>query len=170
MNLASDNLLAVAIGAVVVDTIFLLMNYSNTVFVSKELTRWYVEIGPAAMAMDIIIITLVTMIGIHIARKMNAKVSLSKTAGVVVALQILHDVLFYIGFSYAPKGLYVFDVFKAYADEVGYHAIWSDSLMVLGTLGVAEAISNVSLESQTMWLLASIYTGLFALYTKTPVK
>ena len=170
MNIESTDILAVVVGAVVVDVLFLIMNYSNFVFVSDQLTRWYTEIGPAAMAMDIIIIALVTMAGIGIARATDPKTSLAKTAGLVVLLQIVHDVLFYLGFSAAPRGWYIFDVFKAYAEEVSYHAIWSDSLMVLGTLGIAEWVSHMPKHSQITCLLTSLYVGLFALYTKPPNK
>ena len=57
-------LLDVAIGAVVVDVVFLHLNYRRIVFVSDELTRWYTELGASAMAADILVITLATYAGV----------------------------------------------------------------------------------------------------------
>ena len=168
MNILEYDVLAVAVGSVVVDTVFLIMNYTDTIFVSKELTRWYTSLGPSAMAMDIIIILVVVVLGIFVANRVFQKPSIFKTAVVTVLIQLIHDVLFYILFASAPKGMYIFDIFKAYKDEVGGHALWSDSLMVIATLIVAENISNKSQHVQLFTLLISIYVALFALYSKKP--
>ena len=51
-------MLSVLTGAIVVDVVFLFLNFNDTIFVSKKLTEWYTFFGTPAMAMDIIIITL----------------------------------------------------------------------------------------------------------------
>ena len=168
MNVKSDDLLSIAIGSIVTDFMFLLMNYKEFVFVSDRLTHWYTDLGSSAMAMDILVILIVVSLGIKISNKYNKNPSLLKTSLYVVGLQMLHDVLFYVFFKNAPEGIYILDVFKKYAEEVGYHALWSDSLMVLSTLWIAENVSENSLFTKQIMLLGSIYIGLYALYYKKP--
>jgi hypothetical protein len=171
MHLRHSNLTAIFVGAVVVDVVFLLMNYYDVVFVSKMLTRWYTSLGTSAMAMDILVIGLATSFGIYLTeRVVGDEPKLWQAAIAVVVVQLVHDVLFYLFFSAVPEGLFVFDVFKDYADEVGGHALWSDSLMVLGTLLLSELVVRTSPTSQTIALLTSIYLGLYALHLKVPTQ
>lgn len=160
--------LQLAIGAVVVDVVFLLLIYKRIVFKSHEATRWYTRFGPWAMALDVAIIALVA----HAGTRLTAGRAPWITATTVVALQVAHDVCFATLFYGAPRGRhFVFDVFKDYADEVGVHAIWSDSLMMLGTLGVGALVrrARLSSESEAALLVAACYVGIFACYTKRPV-
>ena len=168
MNIKSSDILSIAIGSIVTDFLFLLMNYNDKIFVSKKLTLWYTDLGTSAMAMDIIIILLVVMLGIKLSEYYLKSPSLLTTSLAVVMLQVLHDVLFYIVFETSPKGIYIFDVFKNYALEVGYHAIWSDSLMVLSTLFIADKVSVYSNTKKQVLLLSSLYIALFSLYSKPP--
>lgn len=171
MNLRPDDLKAIFVGAVVIDVVFLVMNYANVIFVSKELTRWYTRLGPSAMAMDILVIGVVmTMLGLHVAEWIfGPKPNLLQAAGCVVGVQVIHDLLFAALFSAVPRGkVWIFDVFKDYASEVSGHSIWADSLMVLGTLFIAEAVSHTKGTTQTTLLLVAIYLGLYAVYAKRP--
>lgn len=169
MNLRPDDLMAIFVGAVVIDVTFLVMNYANVIF-SSELTRWYTRLGPSAMAMDILVISLATMLGLHVAEWIfGPKPNLLQAAGCVVGVQVVHDLLFAALFSAVPRGkVWIFDVFKDYASEVSGHSIWADSLMVLGTLFIAEAVSHTKGTTQTTLLLVAIYLGLYAVYAKRP--
>lgn len=170
MHLRASNLTAIFAGAVVVDVAFLLMNYADVVFVSRELTRWYTRLSTSAMAMDVLVIGLATALGVHLTAKAvdGGKPRLWQAAVGVVCVQLVHDGIFAALFSAAPRGIFVLDIFKDYATEVGKHALWSDSLMVLGTLGLAEVVSRASSTTQTIGLLTSIYVGLYALHAKAP--
>jgi len=168
MHLHHHNLVAIFTGAVVIDVAFLLMNYHDVVFVSKELTRWYTRLGTAAMAMDILIIGLASSFGIYLTHTLVRKPNLLKTALGVVLVQVVHDLAFALLFSSVPRGIFVMDIFKDYAKEVGFHAVWSDSLMVVGTLFVAEGVVRGSDFQQTIALLVAVYVGLYALYFKAP--
>ena len=171
MNLRPDDVLAIFVGAVVVDVLFLLMNYASVIFVSSELTRWYTRLGPSAMAMDIIVIALATMLGLYVAESIfGPKPNALQIAGCVVGVQVAHDMLFATLFTSVPRGkVWIFDVFKDYAAEVGGHAIWADSLMMLGTLLIAEGVSHAKGATQNVLLLVAIYVGLYVLYAKKPL-
>ena len=164
----TTSFLQLAVGAVVVDVVFLLLNYERVVFKSDELTRWYTRFGPWAMAMDVAIIALVAHAGTRLTSGRNPWVS----ATTVVALQVAHDVCFATLFYGVPRGRhFLLDVFKDYANEVGVHAVWSDSLMMLGTLGVGALVrrARLSSENEAALLVAACYVALFACYTKKPV-
>lgn len=167
MKLDETQWLPIAVGAVVVDVVFLMLNYARIVFVSDELTRWYTQLGPSAMAMDILVIAMAVAAGVALARRGKDEASWGRAALAVVLVQCVHDVLFYAAFQSTPRGaVHIFDVFKDYAAEVGVHALWSDALMVLGTLCVAEGVAHTPSHVQTACLLASVYVGLFALHAK----
>ena len=161
-------LLDVAIGAVVVDVVFLHLNYRRIVFVSDELTRWYTELGVSAMAADILVITLATYAGVLWSVTADGRFRLMPAMARVVVVQLVHDALFAYAFRKAPRGNYILDIFKDYADEVHVHALWSDSLMVLGAVAVAHATSGLRDDAKGAALLASLYAGLFALHQKRP--
>ena len=167
MRLAPSDLLAIFVGATVVDAAFLALNYAGAL-PSRELTRWYTSLGPSAMAMDILVIGLATAIGVYVARALFASPNLWQAALCVVGVQMVHDVLFALLFQTAPRGVFIFDVFKKYAAEVGAHALWADALMVVGTLLLAEGVARLPRPVQQGALLASVYVALYALYAKRP--
>lgn len=165
--MSENSILSLAIGAVVIDVVFLKLNFNNIIFVSKELTRWYTELGPFAMCMDVIIILLATYFGIKLSGSMSFSL---KTLCYVVGVQVVHDVLFYLLFRAASKENYIMCVFKRYADEIGKHAIWSDSLMVIGCLLIAYMVKDCETETKVILLLMAVYWGLFELYSKKPTS
>lgn len=167
MNLKANDYVSIALGAVVADVVIILLNYSQ-VLKSRELTKWYTTLGESSLAMDVLIIVLVTVLGVAASRALFKRPRLVVTAAIVVALQLLHDLSFAAAVARAPRGVFVTDVFKEYIKEVGGHALWGDSLMMVITVGVAEAASRLSTEKQVFALLSSIYAALFALHVKKP--
>lgn len=167
MRLVQEDLVPIFFGAILIDIVFLVMNYARIVFVSERLTEWYTRFRVAAMALDVLIIGAVISLGVGLSRAAFDAPNIGHAILCTLALQIVHDALFYILFSATRRGfVYIFDVFKDYAAEVRYHAIWSDSLMVCGGLLAAEACVAASDHWQRMLLLGIIYIGLFALYSK----
>lgn len=162
-------MLSVLIGAVVIDIVFLILNFNNTIFVSKKLTEWYTLFGVPAMAMDILVITLATLFGLRIAQEIHKQPSLLQKLGWVAVVQVLHDILFACIFMSVPRGKsFILDFFKDYANEVGVHAIWSDTLMVLGTVLISEFLKSYKEDAKKITLMIAVYIGLFALYSKKP--
>ena len=170
MNISEKNLLSIFIGSILIDTIFLILNYNRIIFVSDRLTEWYTKLGVTAMAMDIIIIGIVVSLGILLSKTvLGSENNLGYTLLFVVLLQVIHDVIFALVFLYIPRDVsYVLDIFKDYAKEIKFNAIWSDSLMVIGCLLIAEGISYANDYTKQIVFLLSIYLGLYSLYTKRP--
>lgn len=169
MNLGGDgqSILSLLIGAIVVDVVFLGLNFGDVMFRSRELTKWYTTFGVSAVGMDVLVITLVTLAGVVASKKLFEKPNLLETAIVVVLFQVAHDFLFYKVFSSIPRGTsFVMDVFKDYGEEVGVWAVLSDSLMVVSTLLIAEGITRIGKEGKAILLMLSLYVGLYALHSK----
>lgn len=167
--LLPEDLLSLLIGALVVDTLFLGLNYARIVFVSDELTRWYTTCRASAMAMDVLVIVLCSTAGMRLARavrKGERPPSAWADLACIVGVQLVHDVAFAAFFRSVPRGALVFDIFKDYADEVHVHALWSDSLMVVGTYLIARAVSGASSDAKLLALASAAYVSQYVLYSK----
>ena len=157
----AEDLLSLIIGALVVDTIIIGMNYGRVIFVSDQLTRWYTTCRISAMAMDILIIVLYATIGMRISRALGTHELAS-----IVGVQVLGDILFYAFFKSIPRGTVVFDIFKDYAVEVGFHALWADAVMMIGTYGIARGIHVASMDTKALSLIMGLYVSQYVLYLK----
>lgn len=111
-------------------------------FFGKPLNDWYTKFGLSAVLSDVLVI----LIGFLIARYLYTWY-VAPTHGwspllfgaLLVAVQAVHDFLFYIGVILPlPKGHNaMIDVFKAYAASGGAKIIGGDALLMLGSFGVA---------------------------------
>lgn len=159
-----DDFLSLVIGALVVDTIIIGMNYGRIIFVSEQLTRWYTTCRTSAMVMDTLIIVLYATFGLRIARSFHDSVGTDLAC--IVGVQLLGDLLFYCFFQSVPRGARVFDIFKDYASEVGAHALWADAVMMVGTYVVARAISYKSMDTKRLVLMIVAYVSQYVLFLK----
>jgi hypothetical protein len=140
-------------------------------FFGKPLNDWYTKFGLAAVLSDVLVI----LIGFLIARYLytwyfKAEYGWNPLtfAGLLVAVQAVHDFLFYIGVILPiPKGHNdMMDVFKAYAASAGGKIIGGDALLMLGSLGVA-----LWFKTQPSHIVASVsvlvsYALTYILFTK----
>lgn len=158
----SARLLRLLVGAVVVDTVIIGMNYARVVFVSDQLTRWYTTMRLSAMLMDVGIIVLYAVAGCALARGKSRAAQI----GSIVLVQVVGDLAFYAFFRALPRGTKVFDLFQDYAAEVGAHALWADAVMMVGTYLVAEGLAGASDYAATLALLAAVYVSQYVLQLK----
>lgn len=163
----ATDLLSLTVGAIVIDTIVIAMNYGRFVFVSDELTKWYTTYRLSAMLMDVLVVILYITVGMRVARANKASGSTTLTdLASIVAVQVCGDLLFYKFFSRVPSGTRVFDTFKDYAAEVGAHALWSDATMVVGTYFVARSVHEQSMDAKRLACLVAAYVSQYVLYLK----
>lgn len=160
------DILSLLIGSIVVDTIIIGMNYGRFVFVSDVLTRWYTELRISAMIMDCGIIVLYAVIGILLSRRAGWEEYPFLTLSSILGTQLVGDVLFYLFFRSLPRGSYVFDIFKDYSSEVGWNALWADSVMMTGTYLISLLLSDSSTGTNLLLLIASAYVSQYVLYLK----
>lgn len=133
---------------------------------SKVLIEWYRKYNLSAVIADVLII----VIGIIMARfaypyVFGEKFSLIKFIGLAVVIQILHDILFYYMFKLVPRGKnMMLDTFKDYANEVGFKAVLSDSLMIISTCLLSSYFVSLNLNTNIIILILSIYILPYAVY------
>ena len=157
--------LSILNGALITDlcVIFLLIfGFIN----SKVLVEWYRKYNLSAVIADVLII----VIGIIMTRfaypyVFGEKFSLIKFIGLAVVIQILHDILFYYMFKLVPRGKnMMLDTFKDYANEVGFKAVLSDSLMIISTCLLSSYFVSLNLNTNIIILILSVYILPYAIY------
>jgi hypothetical protein len=131
---------------------------------TKSLSTWYADFGLNAVAMDVLIIVL----GIALAKLLFPAAAGLTLIGIAVAIQIVHDLLFYGIILMVPPGQNrVMDLFKRYAAEGSWKILLADSAMVAASVYGMETLDAVLTDDQVLWTgLLGLYSLLYILYTK----
>ena len=131
---------------------------------TKSLATWYADFGLNAVAMDVLIIVL----GIALAKLLFPAATGLTLVGIAVAIQIVHDLLFYFIILIVPPGQNrVMDLFKRYAAEGSWKIIVADSAMVAASVYGMELLDGVLTDDQVLFTgLLGLYSLLYVLYTK----
>jgi hypothetical protein len=131
---------------------------------TKSLATWYADFGLNAVAMDVLIIVL----GIALAKLLFPAATGLMLIGIAVAIQVVHDILFYLIILMVPPGQNrVMDLFKRYAAEGSWKIIVADSAMVAASVYGMETLDAVLTDDQVLWTgLLGLYSLLYVLYTK----
>lgn len=132
---------------------------------TKTLGTWYADFGLVAIGSDILIIVL----GIALAMFLVPGASGVMLIAVAVAIQLLHDILFYVGvIQVVPSGHNrIIDLFKRYALEGGWKILAADAAMVASSVYLMETMDAWLTDDQVLWTgLLALYSLLYILYTK----
>lgn len=130
----------------------------------RSLDKWYAQFGAVAVISDCLVIVL----GIMIAQFIVPGASTLILAAVSIAVQIVHDYLFYILVILGvPKGQNsMIDLFKEYASENSWKILVADSTMIGSTVVLADMLSEYS-DSVTSFIgLLGAYALTYIIYTK----
>lgn len=132
----------------------------------KYINKWYTDYGIYALLSDVSSI----LIGILLARYLYSyffsEWSLWKFVLLCVAIQVLHDILFYVLVILpTPKGQNgIIDILKPYAAEAGWRAIPGDSWMMIASAVLAAYIKGLPTHVQLFLLAASTYILPYAIF------
>jgi hypothetical protein len=131
---------------------------------TKSLATWYADFGLNAVAMDVLVIVL----GIALAKFLFPAATGLALIGVAVAIQLVHDILFYGIILVVPPGQnLVMDLFKRYAAEGPWKILVADAAMVAASVYGMETLDAVLTDDQVVWTgLLGLYSLLYILYTK----
>jgi hypothetical protein len=132
---------------------------------TKTLGDWYRDFGVVAVGSDILIIVL----GIALAQLIVPGISGWNLVGLSVFIQVIHDVLFYIGIIRGvPDGQNkIIDLFKRYAAEGSWKIIVADSAMVASSVLLMEWLDNNLSDNQVGFVgILAVYSLLYIIYTK----
>ena len=150
------------IGIIVTELILLFLVRYFPEFFGKMINVWYNRFKLSAVLADVFILA----IGIGISRYLYTEFIYPKHdwnplyfTGTTVFVQILHDILFYIGVvQQVPKGSNaMIDVFKEYASSAGSRAIIGDSVLMISSVGIAMIAKGMDLH-------AAVFLGLLGIY------
>jgi hypothetical protein len=130
----------------------------------RSLDKWYAQFGIVAVLSDCLVIIL----GILIAQFLVPGASTLVLAAVSIAVQIVHDYLFYIFVILGlPKGHNtMIDLFKEYANENSWKILVADSTMIGSTVVLADLLSEYSDNVVSFVGLFGAYALTYIIYTK----
>lgn len=144
---------------------FAVIAISKVFPLTKSLATWYADFGLVAIGTDILVIVL----GIALAMFLFPSYSGLALIGVAIAIQLVHDVLFYVGVIQAvPFGHNrILDLFKRYAAEGSWKILVADAAMVGSSVWLMETMDAWLTDDQVLWSgLLALYSLMFLLSTK----
>ena len=146
------------LNGVIITDLFIILLLIFGFIKSKMLVKWYKIYGLNAVIADVLIIVIGFIIARYIYSLYFNKFNIINFIFVLLLVQIIHDILFYIFFSLIKRGKsQILDFFKDYANETSYKAILSDSFMMLLSAILASYFKGLTLNSNIIILIISIY-------------
>jgi hypothetical protein len=154
--------LYIFIGIIVTEFILLVLVRYFPEFFGKQLNVWYNRFKLSAVLSDVLVLAL----AIGVSRYVYTEFIYPKHdwnplyfTGTTVFVQILHDLLFYIGvIQQVPKGSNaMIDVFKEYSTSAGTRAIIGDSALMISSVAIAMIAKGMELH-------AAVFLGILGLY------
>lgn len=142
---------------------FLVIALSKIVPMTSSLSVWYKQFGIVAVISDCLVIVL----GILLAQLLSPTASVTGLAITSVIIQVIHDVLFYVGVILPiPKGQNaMIDLFKTYSKQGSYKILLADSAMIGGTVFLADYLKTFSDDIVTFVGLLGVYALTYIIYT-----
>lgn len=130
-----------------------------------SLQTWYATYGLVAGLADILILVL----GVALVKLLVPGATGLRLVGLSVGIQVVHDVLFYVGvIRGVPRGQNsIVDLFKRYAAEGSWRILAGDAAMIAATAWGMEALDRSLSTDQITWVgLLGFYSLLYLLFTK----
>ena len=164
INPANFGIILVSVIIVDLIVLFLIRYYPD--FFGKDINIWYNKFGINAVIADVLSIVL----GFFIAQFIYSTFLLKRIGwslpvfiALLLAIQLVHDVLFYVGVIVPiPEGHNgMIDVFKAYAEAGKSRILAADSSMMVGSALIASTLvmqpASVTLFAGTLAVYAIPY-------------
>lgn len=128
---------------------------------TTSLGIWYTTYGMTAVTCDVLVLVL----GVSLAKFLFPTSNLIMSS---VAVQLIHDVLFYVGvIKTVPLGQNsVMDLFKRYASEGGFGILAADSAMIASAVVGMDYLSTLPTDYMIFLGLLAVYSLTYLIYTK----
>ena len=168
-NFKNEGYLSLFNAALLADIVIIFLLYYTNVFGNpKTLKKWYQKYKLSAVIADVFILMIGLIIGKYFWSKFNINYNFTKYLLLILLIQIVHDILFYILFNFIiPKGKNdMIDLFKDYAKEVSYKAILGDSLMMIITVILFNIFLKFDFNHNIMLFVLLMYLLPYILHTK----
>jgi hypothetical protein len=164
----------ILIAVLIVDVIVIFaVRYLPEIF-GAPINRWYDLFGLNAVIADVMIIVIGFMVARHLwilfvqPKYSPGKWSALKFTGLTVAVQLVHDLLFYFGvILQVPRGHnMMMDVFRQYAESGGWKILGADAAMMVGSAGIAMLLKSLPMYHVAAVAALTVYSLPYILYTK----
>jgi hypothetical protein len=160
-----EDYLPIIAAILIVEVITILLSFTN-ITQSSFLKVWYKKYLLSAVLADVSLIFLGFVITRAIYPYIFDEFSMVNFIILMVAIQIIHDTLFYLMLLSIPKGVNrIIDILKDYADEISYWAILGDSAMMISAALIAGYLATFGVNTNIIILAFFIYILQFILYT-----
>jgi len=157
--------LSILAGVLTVETFVIYFAFASNS--SAVLQDWYRNYSLAAVMADVLVVVIVIIVARFLYPFLFSGFSILSFIGLVLGLQIVHDLLFYKAFSLVPKGYnLMIDTFKKYAKEVGGYAILGDSVIVILSALFASHLASHDVNRNIIVVITSLYFIPYLLYHK----
>lgn len=162
----TNDYLPILNASIIAELIVLLIVYYTPFFNSKYLMKWYETYRLSAVLADVLILMIGLILARYVFHLFNLSWNFLSFLIVVLTIQIIHDILFYIFFTFLPRGTNkMLDLFKDYAREVGAGAVFGDSFMISITVLLSAYLANATPNTNILILIFSLYLLPYILYT-----
>jgi hypothetical protein len=149
----------------IVEIITIILSFTN-ITQSSFLKVWYKKYQLSAVLADVSLIFLGVVIARAIYPYLFDTFSMINFIVLIVVIQMIHDILFYLMILQIPKGVNrIIDILKDYADEISYWAILGDSAMMIASVLIAGVLANFDANTNMILLAFLVYILQFILYT-----
>jgi hypothetical protein len=133
---------------------------------STTLKTWYHKYNISGVLADVLSIVIGVILARFIYPFIFTKYYLLLFIGLAVLIQICHDLLFTYFFQHVPRGRsQILDTFKDYANQMGPIILVADALMIISTILISTFLSTLSLNTNIIVLIVSLYIVPYFLYS-----
>jgi hypothetical protein len=161
----TEDYLPIIAAILIVEVITIILSFTD-ITQSAFLKVWYKKYLLSAVLADVSLIFLGFVIARSLYYSLFDEFSTFNFILLLVIIQVIHDILFYIMISSIPKGANrIIDILKDYADEISYYAILGDSAMMISAALIAGYIANFDANTNIIMLAFFVYILQFILYT-----
>ena len=131
----TNSYLPILNGSILADLVILFIVYYTPYFDSFFLKKWYETYRLSAVIADVLILVIGFILTRAVFTYFNWTWNIYLFLGIILLIQIIHDILFALFFLTIPKGVNkMLDLFKSYSKEAGINAILGDSFMIVITV------------------------------------
>jgi len=146
-SITKNHLPHILVATLVIDLVVLFLIRYNSTFFGKPINDWYNQFGLNAVLSDVLVIALGFLMAQYAYQAfLEPRIGWNLPAFLLllVAIQAVHDMLFYIGIirpiSEGHNGM--IDVFKAYAESGKGRIILADAAMMVGAGVLASFLAS----------------------------
>ena len=131
------------------------------------LSKWYKKYRLSAMIADTLIGVIYLLIARYFVYIIKYNPSLFEFGIIAVIIQLIFDFLFYLLFSFIPKGANnMLDLFKEWGKYAKLDALWGDSVLIIVGVILSSLLINYSFNTNMFVLLLGLYLTPYIIHMK----